>query len=45
MGEAHNKKKKKKEKSREAEIFVAKVLVGWVGPGKRKKLLVDSILR
>jgi hypothetical protein len=29
MGEAHQKKKeKKKEKSREAEIFVAKVLVG-----------------
>jgi len=32
------KKKKKKEKLREAEIFVAKVLVGgWVGPEKRKK--------
>jgi hypothetical protein len=36
MGEDH--KKKKREKLREAEIFVAKVLVGgWVGPGKRRK--------
>jgi hypothetical protein len=46
MGERPTKKKeKKKEKSREAEIFVAKVLVGgWVGGTgeKKKKSLVDS---